>query len=101
MFWYTTSGITTNHLDRKSVCQRKVAHVQTSNTLSLACSSVIPLSTKNYKLFYDQNAYPESVFCTCVCEVYHQLKWFVVERFQSQQHMVDQEIPINLSHPTM
>lgn len=51
--------------------------------------------------FYDQNAYPESVFCTSVCEVYHQLKRFVVERFQSQQHMIDQEIPINLSHPTM
>lgn len=56
---------------------------------------------KKLQAFYDQNAYPESVFCTCVCEVYHQLKWFVVERFQSQQHMVDQEIPINLSHPTM
>lgn len=35
MFWYTTSGITTNHLDRKSVCQRKVARVRTSNTQSL------------------------------------------------------------------
>lgn len=68
---------------------------------SLAYSSVIPLSRTNYKHFYDQNAYPESVFCTSVCEVYHQLKRFVIERFQSQQHMVDQEISINLSHPTM
>ena len=43
--------------------------------------------------------YPEPVLGTGMGEVDTQLKGFVVEGFQCEQHVVDQQVPVDLPHP--
>lgn len=66
MFWYTTSGITTNHLDRKSVCQRKVARVRTSNTQSLH-AAVLFLYQQKITSFFMIKMLTLNLFSAHVC----------------------------------
>lgn len=67
MFWYTTSGITTNHLDRKSVCQRKVAHVQTSNTCKVWHAAVLFLYQQKITSFFMIKMLTLNLFSAHVC----------------------------------
>ncbi len=44
-------------------------------------------------------SHPEAIISTGVSEVDDELEWFMVEGFEGQQDVVDQQVRVDLSHP--